>query len=142
MNLRITVFNILSGHLRFIRVVSDGTRQPHCIQPTEARSFLTTPLKEVARVSALYLAEPRFQLKKRKCFGSFIHRISLFSGIDDEKPLQLKIVQGGVHGLSQGRRIAMLEFKAISAPAPEDQEVQLRAAMGTPEVGIPITGDA
>jgi hypothetical protein len=73
---------------------------------------------------------------KRDGGDSFVQRIWLASGIDDPKMIKPKVLQGDVHGSREARGVRVFEFEAESFAGCEDQQVQFRAAVGGPVIGI------
>ena len=61
--------------------------------------------------------------------------------IDDIQMVQGQIGKCGVHGLVGGGSLRVFEFEAEPLAAEEHQQVEFRAGMVGPEVGVGVSGD-
>ena len=68
-----------------------------------------------------------------------VEGVLLVAGIDHPKMFEPKILNCNVHGSAAARRISVFELKPIMFACAPNQEIELGAAMGRPEVDIAAT---
>ena len=81
------------------------------------------------------------QVGQWACGDGFREWDSMRARIDDIQMVQGQIGKCGVHGLGGGGSLRVFEFEAEPLAAEEHQQVEFRAGVGGPEVGVvsPVT---
>ena len=65
----------------------------------------------------------------------------MFPRVDDVEMVEPEIFHGHAHGFCGGGALGVFELEAEAFATMKDEEVEFRAAVGEPEVGVAIRGD-
>ena len=65
-----------------------------------------------------------------------VEGVFLLAGVDHPEMFETKVLDGNVHGSVGARRVGVFELKPVMFACDPNQEIELCAAMGRPEVRI------
>ena len=87
-----------------------------------------------------YFGQRAQRLWQRHHLHAFMYPVSFHTRIDDPGPVQFQISQGDVEGFCHIGSVAGLEFHTVAAALAEQDQVQFRAGVGAPVIGMIRSG--
>jgi len=67
---------------------------------------------------------------------AFVHGIALLAWIHDPEMIEREVLESGAHRSRRGGRVTELHLHAVSPAIDDEEEVELRAAVGAPVVRL------
>ena len=77
----------------------------------------------------------RRDLADRERLDPRIERVTLAAGIDDEQPLEAKVLERDPHRTRGARRLGVFDLEPVAPAVPHEQQVEFGAAVRGPEAG-------
>jgi hypothetical protein len=79
---------------------------------------------------------PCAALSQRQGRDVRLDEIPLTARIDNPEMGETQFLNRDAHGAGEMRRLVELEFHAVTFPMVEKEQIQLRAGMGSPKIGL------